>query len=221
MPAHGERMATKYRVVAGDTYPSLARRFYRDDTLATALAAANRKPETAPLLVGQDLVIPYITQRHTVAVDDTLYDLAQLYYGNGAMFPVLSSANHIAAPFVVRPGDVLLVPDLVNMSKHTVYPGDTVREFALRWYNDEQSDLMIAYANNLAEQHDIEVGQTLLRPGLNRRHTVEAGETWTQLGQWWYGDPALDRLIAASNGLAVDAAPPVGHQLFFPDLAEF
>jgi nucleoid-associated protein YgaU len=214
-------MATKYCVAIGDAYPSLALRFYGDPALAAALAAANRMHEDAPLLVGQELVIPYITRRHVVSADDTLYDLAQLYYGNGAMFPVLSSANHIAAPFVVRPGQVLLVPDLVNMSSHTVYPGDTLQGFAVRWYNDEESELVIAYANKLAEQHDIDVGQTLVRPGLNRRHTVESGETWTQLGQWWYGDPALDRLIAAANGMKVDSPPPAGQLLFFPDLAEF
>jgi nucleoid-associated protein YgaU len=214
-------MATKYCVAAGDTYPSLARLFYRDDAMADALAAANRLSETAPLLVGQELVIPYITQRHVVDFGDTLYDLAQLYYGNGAMFPVLSSANHIAAPYLVKPGDSLLVPDLVNMSTHTVYPGDTLAEFAIRWYNDKDCDLLIAYANNLTEQHNIELGQALRRPGLNRRHTVEPGETWPQLGQWWYGDPALDRLIALTNGLPVDEPPPAGRLLVFPDLAEF
>ncbi|CAN5614377.1 hypothetical protein BH09ACT7_BH09ACT7_23870 [soil metagenome] len=214
-------MATKYCVASGDTYPSLARQFYRDGAMAGALAAANRMTETAPLLVGQELVIPYITRRHVVAIGDTLFDLAQLYYGNGAMFPVLASANHIATPFVIRPGETLLVPDLVNTSTHIVYPGDTLREFAVRWYNDEHCDLLIAYANNLGEQHDIDVGQTLVRPGLNRRHTVDSGETWAQLGQWWYGDPALDRLIALANGLRVDAPPPVGTLLFFPDLAEF
>jgi nucleoid-associated protein YgaU len=214
-------MATKYCVAAGDTYPSLARHFYRDNAMSGALAAANRKSETAPLLIGQELVIPYITQRHVVDIGDTLYDLAQLHYGNGAMFPVLASANHIAAPYVVNPGDTLLVPDLLNTSSHTVYPGDTVHEFAIRWYNDEQCELLIAYANNLAEQHDIEVGQILARPGLNRRHVVEPGQTWPQLGQWWYGDPALDRLIALANELPDDEPPPVGALLFFPDLAEF
>ncbi len=214
-------MATKYCVVAGDTFGSLAWQFYRNSTLSAALAAANRTAEDAPLPAGQELVIPYITLRHTVAVDDTLYDLAQLHYGNGAMFPVLAAANHIAPPYVVKAGEVILVPDLVHISRHTVYPGDTLLDFAIRWYNDEQSALIIAYANNLAEQQDIHVGQMLIRPGLNRRHTVEPGETWSQLSQCWYGDPALDRLIAAANGLTISEPPTTGQLLFFPDLAEF
>lgn len=213
-------MATQYRVADGDTYPNLARRFYGDPRLATMLAAANRLDDNDALPTGLDLVIPYLTQRHHVREGDSLFDLAELYYGNGAMFPVLSSANHLAAPHLIAPGQTLLVPDLVNVSKHTVYPGDTLREFAIRWYDDAECEQVIAYANRLAEP-TLEVGQVIARPGLNRRHVVEQGETWTQLGQWWYGDPDLDRLIAAANHRAVDQPPPVGQVLFFPDLAEF
>lgn len=214
-------MATKYAVAVGDTYPQLARHFYGEPALAAALAAANRMHEDDPLIAGQELVVPYITRRHTVAAEDTLYELAEMYYGDGTMFPVLASANHVPAPHVIRCGDTLLVPDLLNVSRHTVYPGDTLREFAVRWYNDDDCDLMIACANHLAGQGDIEVGQVLARPGLNRRHTIEGGETWSQLGQAWYGDPTLDRMIATANRLSIDEVPPVGRVLFFPDLADY
>jgi nucleoid-associated protein YgaU len=220
-PAERVRMATKYQVASDDTFPSLARRFYSDTGLAQALAAANRTTATAALTAGQELVIPYITQRHTVVVGDTLFDLAELYYGNGAMFPVLSAANHINEPHLIAPGQRLLIPDLVNVSRHTVYPGDTLGEFAMRWYNDPPCARVIEHANRLAGQDDIEVGQTLLRPGLNRRHTVEEHETWAQLTQCWYGDPTLEQLIAAANHLPIELPPPVGNTLFLPDLAEF
>ena len=214
-------MATKYQVAAGDNFRSLASAFYGDSQLAAALAATNRISLTESLHAGVELVIPYITQRHRVRVGDTLFDLAELYYGNGALFPVLSAANHIAEPHLITPGDCLLIPDLLHVSRHTVYPGDTLRDFALRWYNDECCASVISFANHLAGQDDIEVGQTLNRPGLNRRHTVEDGETWTQLSQCWYGDPTLEALIAAANHLPVESPPPVGRTLFFPDLAEF
>ena len=55
-------MGTKYQVAAGDTYPSLARQCYRDPDMGAALAAANHQPVTAELMIGQELVIPYITQ---------------------------------------------------------------------------------------------------------------------------------------------------------------
>jgi nucleoid-associated protein YgaU len=214
-------MATKYAVAVGDTYPQLARHFYGETALAVALAAANRMHEDDPLIAGQELVVPYITQRHTVAAEDSLPELAEMYYGDGTMFPVLASANHVPAPHVIRCGDTLLVPDLFDVSRHTVYPGDTLREFAVRWYNDDVCDLMIACANHLAGQGDIEVGQVLVRPGLNRRHTIEGGETWSQLGQAWYGDPTLDRMIATANRFSIDEVPPVGRVLFFPDLADY
>lgn len=211
-------MGTKYQVAAGDTYPSLARQCYRDPDMGAALAAANHQPVTAELMIGQELVIPYITRRHTVASGDTLHDLAERFYGDADMSPVLVAANHITE---LRPGDRLLVPDLENVSLHTVFPGDTLTEFAVRWYNDEQCRMVIEYANHLAGQQGIEVGQQLIRPGLNRRHVVEDGETWPQLAQWWYGDPTLDDLIAAANRQPPDEPPTVGQVLFFPDLADF
>ncbi len=214
-------MASFHRVAAGDTLQSLARSFYGDATLAPVLAAANDIPPSQCLVAGQGLVIPYVTQHHTVAVGETLYDLAELYYGDGAMFPLLAASNHISGPYLIRPGQRLLVPDLVNVSRHTVYPGDSLHEFAIRWYNDECCDLMIEYANHLAALDDIEIGQTLIRPGLNRRHVVEEAETWKQLSQCWYGDPHLAELIAAANHLPVDQPPPVGRTIFFPDLADF
>ena len=137
-------MAPKYQVAVGDTFRTLARRFYRDPDMAAALAAANHQPVTAELIVGQELVIPYITQRHTVSSGDTLRGLAERFYGDAALSPVLAAANHIAE---ASPGDRLLVPDLENVSRHTVFPGDTLAEFAVRWYNDEQCSTVIEYAN--------------------------------------------------------------------------
>jgi nucleoid-associated protein YgaU len=58
-------------------------------------------------------------------------------------------------------------------------------------------------------------------PVSDRRHTVEPGETWLRLSQWWYGDPALDRLIATANGSSVADSPTPRQLLFYPDLAEF
>lgn len=214
-------MAALYRVVAGDSLPALAYSFYGDNAMALALAAANGITTASGLAEGHELVVPYITHRHIVAPGDTLFDLAELYYGNGAMFPVISAANHITEPHLIEAGEHLLVPDLINVSLHTVRPGDSLREFALRWYNDELCAPVIEHANYLAGQDAIEIGQVLVRPGLNRRHIVEPDETWTQLSQCWYGDPTLDRLIAAANHMSVDSPPPPGHTLFLPDLAEF
>ncbi len=214
-------MASLHQVASGDTLRSLARRFFADPELAAALAAANGLVPSDDLVVGQDLLVPYITRRHLVSESDTLFDLAELYYGDVAMFPMLAAANHIAAPYLLIPGQHLLIPDLVNVSHHVVYPGDTLRGFAIRWYNDERCDVLIEYANHLATLDDIEVGQKLIRPALNRRHVIEEFETWEQLSQRWYGDPLLKGLIAAANHLPVDQLPPPGQTVFFPDLAEF
>ncbi len=68
---------------------------------------------------------------------------------------------------------------------------------------------MIAFANHLAGQDDIEIGQTLARPGLNRRHVVDDDDSWAQLSQCWYGDPTLEELIASANHLSVELPPHI------------
>jgi hypothetical protein len=134
---------------------------------------------------------------------------------------VPGAANHLEPPHPLTPGQQLLIPDLVNVSRHTVYPGDSLRQFAIRWYNDEHCDVVIACANHLDGSDDLEIGRMLVRPGLNRRHRVEDRENWEQLSQCWYGDPCLGALIAVANHLPLDQPPPVGRTVLLPDIAEF
>ncbi|MCD2140348.1 LysM peptidoglycan-binding domain-containing protein [Rhodococcus pyridinivorans] len=60
-------MVTKYEVVAGDTLSKLAQRFYGDATLFPVIAVPNGITDPDEITVGQELLIPYITERHTVA----------------------------------------------------------------------------------------------------------------------------------------------------------
>jgi nucleoid-associated protein YgaU len=220
-PEQAGRMTTKYQVAAGDTLHSLALRHYGDARMTPVISAANHVPDTFRLTIGREIRIPFLTECRTIGVGETLFDLAEMYYGNGAMFPIVSAANHIPHPYLIYPGDSLLIPDLVNVGKHVVVSGETLEELAMRWYNDERCYPVISYANHLADTDDIEVGQVLLRPGLNRRHTVQRGETLSQLGRRWYRDASLGRLIAAANHLPADPPPPVGRVLLFPDVSDW
>lgn len=47
---------------------------------------------------------------HTVQQGDTLWGIAKKYYGNGAQYPRIASANGIANPNVISEGQVLSIP---------------------------------------------------------------------------------------------------------------
>jgi nucleoid-associated protein YgaU len=54
-----------------------------------------------------------------------------------------------------------------------------------------------------------------------RTHTVVAGETLSALALRFYGDAALDRLIATASGIADPDVIDVGQRLIFPDFTRY
>lgn len=51
-------------------------------------------------------------QHYTVESGDTLWGIALKFYGNGADYPVIARANHLANPNLIFPGQVLTIPAL-------------------------------------------------------------------------------------------------------------
>ena len=47
---------------------------------------------------------------HTVVKGDTLWAIAQKYYGNGSRYPEIAKANNISNPDVISVGQKLLIP---------------------------------------------------------------------------------------------------------------
>lgn len=105
-------MATKYKVVSGDTLSGIAQKFYHDASLYPVIAIANELPDPDFIKVGQVLVIPSLTRKHTVVAGDTLWDLAQRFYGDGSLFTLIAAANHLPDPDVIKVGQVLRIPEL-------------------------------------------------------------------------------------------------------------
>ena len=109
---------------------------------------------------------------HTVVRGDTLWDLAQRFYGDPRLFPVIAAANHIANPNLIFPGQVLVIPPRpappppAPPVTHTVVPGDTLWDLAKRFYGDPFRYHQIAAANNIADPDLIFPGQVLVIPGL-------------------------------------------------------
>jgi LysM repeat protein len=49
---------------------------------------------------------------YTVDNGDTLFGIAQRFYGDGMKFPIIAQANGITNPNLIFPGQVLQIPDL-------------------------------------------------------------------------------------------------------------
>ena len=126
-------MAKKYKVQAGDTLEKIARSQLGDGTKYKLIADANKIPPPYKLNIDQELIIPDVAgarppepppttgtttaatktageQKHTVAAGDTLIALSKKYYGTEAKFKVIADANHIAEPYTLKVGQVLVIP---------------------------------------------------------------------------------------------------------------
>jgi nucleoid-associated protein YgaU len=213
-------MSGKYQIQDGDTLWGLAERFYGDGRLHRVLAEINYLSNPDYLVVGQELEIPYVTFRHQVKAGDTTRDLAQHYYNDMLMSPVIEVANHAGQRDLVV-GEWLLIPDLANVGHHTVVAGETWEVLAERWYGEAGLWPVISVANHMTDA-DPQPGHVLIQPRLNRRHRVVAGDTLWDLANHNYGDGGADRtltlvkMVAAANLIGDPDHITVGQVIFFP-----
>ena len=99
----------KYTVKAGDTLYSIAARY---KVTVAALAKANNITNYNLIRVGQVLIIPITPPpatvvKYTVKAGDTLYSIARKYNTTVAK---IATANKIASPYIIRVGQVLVIP---------------------------------------------------------------------------------------------------------------
>ncbi len=102
-----------HTVVAGETFATLAQRYYGDPRRAFVLEEANRGSQEGPA-VGAELVVPY-PLRHVAQQGDTVQRVASAYFGGSDdAVRMLMRFNALGSTRLSR-GQVLLVPlaDLV------------------------------------------------------------------------------------------------------------
>lgn len=103
-----------HTVVAGETFASLAQRYYGDPRRAFVLEEANRASATDGPAIGAELVVPY-PLRHVAQQGDTVQRVADAYLGGSdESVRMLMRFNALGSTRLSR-GQVVLVPlaDLV------------------------------------------------------------------------------------------------------------
>lgn len=119
-----------YTVARGDTFIRIAEKVYGDRTKWKVIFDANRRQvaDVKLLQEGQKLVIPALpesalkaqksllpatgTVKHTVKSGDTLYTLAEKYYGDGSLWQHIHDANKkvLPNPNRLEVGQKLVIP---------------------------------------------------------------------------------------------------------------
>jgi nucleoid-associated protein YgaU len=154
--------------------------------------------------------------KHQVESGDTLWTLAERFYGDGRLYPVISVINDVSDPDHIIVGQELEIPYVTY--RYQVKAGDTKKELALKFYNDIAMSEVYEIPNGAA-QRDLIVGEWLLIPDLANvgHHTVVTGETLEALADRWYGEAHLWTIISIANHLP-DGDPAPGTVLIQPRL---
>ena len=101
-----------YTVVSGDTLSEIASRY---GTTYQELAKYNGIENPDLIFPGQVIRIPSTTTSdektyYTVVKGDTLWGIAERFYGDGSQYPKIASANGIGNPDLIYPDQVLYIP---------------------------------------------------------------------------------------------------------------
>ncbi len=212
-----------YTVQQGDTLFGIAAREYGDGELYPVIARMNNLANPDLILVGQELLVPYVTFRHLWTTEDTPAARAQItqhYYGtqDTKIQLIWEVASGVAQQPIER-GAWLLIPDLSDVGHHTVVDGESLAGLAGSWYGDDHLAIVIAFANDMDPATEPTPGTVLIRPGLNFRLHI-AGHTLESACRFVYGDsdliPTWMGVVKAANHIGKPYKLFSGQAVHFP-----
>lgn len=136
---------------------------------------------------------------HVYQRGETLASIADRYYGNPSLEPVIVAANYLyvqATPTLAQ-GVHLTIP---SVGYQRVSPGDTWERLALRHLGDRRRGPYLARVNN--GQFNVAPSQgAVIRIPYLLRWVVTSDEPLFELGRRFYGDRAQVQFILEFNGL--------------------
>lgn len=127
------------------------------------------------------------TGKHTVAKGESLWKIAESYYGDGYKWTDIATANNLENPNSIETGQELTLPDVktevsvkpevktedtkdtqapgsITGATYEVVKGDTIWSIAVRAYGDGYQWVKIAHENKLLNPNVIHPGNLLALP---------------------------------------------------------
>lgn len=120
-----------------------------------------------------------LEKTHTVAQGETLWAIAEKYYGSGYNWVDIAKENNLANADVIEVGQSLTIPDVepltptravveredvISGATYEVVKGDTLWDIAIRAYGDGYRWVEIARENKLANPDIIHSGNIFVIP---------------------------------------------------------
>ena len=138
----------------------------------------------------EDVTVNDLPGKYTVKEGDTLFEIANIYYGDGYKFEEIAKANNLTSVDMIEVGQILEIPKLemttlttapvqtdiqtevsqnewgakITESTYTIQEGDWLSTIAGRAYGDIYAYDKIAKANNISDPNNIEPGIILTIP---------------------------------------------------------
>ncbi len=110
-------------------------------------------------------------QTYIVREGDTLFLIAEKFYGDGNLMDKIAQANKLKDVNQIEKGQKLVIPKIEEKKEqkseneiYIVQPGDSLSSIAQKFYGDLYQWPKIAQANNLQNPEAIEVGMRLVIP---------------------------------------------------------
>lgn len=136
--------------------------------------------------------------KYTVKEGDTLFLIAEKYYGDGFKYPEIVSANNLANADVVEVGQVLEIPKLEGVSAPTASPEVTATPEPTASPEAEQMPTEAAPGSKGAA--DVTMQQDWGPAITGDTYTVVEGDWLSKIAGRAYGDIlAFDRIAQANN----------------------
>ncbi|MDW8247530.1 MAG: LysM peptidoglycan-binding domain-containing protein, partial [Sandaracinaceae bacterium] len=151
-----------HRVAAGESWASIAEKYYGNPSRAFVLQEANPSIVGSNLPEGAEILLPY-PLRHVADQRDTLERIAKRYYEDAGAFSIIRRFNGLRNPRLFR-GQVVLVP-LFNL---ILTEGARLRASQ----NPEQACEHAASIRSLQERVHLEI--PVIQEYLREGHYVEA-----------------------------------------------
>lgn len=150
----------------------------------------NKKGSVPDELLNQNNQVENQIKTHTVAKGESLWSLAEKYYGDGFKWTEIATENEIANASVITEGQELTIPDLdintdenlaaesrenllsgsensvesITAATYEVVKGDNLWTISIRAYGDGYKWVEIAKENKLANPDLIHPGNVFVLP---------------------------------------------------------